>query len=96
MTRRQSQLALRRRELIARAAAQRAELARRLGPWKPAFAVADRGVEGVRFLRRHPALWAGTLAFLIALRPMRAFTWLRRGWTAWRLVRSARRRWLGE
>ena len=43
--------------------------------------------------RRHPWIVAGGVALLVALSPRRAFDWLMKGWTAWRLYRGARRWW---
>lgn len=92
MNRRLIELAERRERLVAKAALQRDELARRAAPWKGVLAVADRGVEAVRYLRRHPGLVAGAVGLFVALRPARAFSWLRRGWSAWRMWRKLRQR----
>jgi hypothetical protein len=92
MNRRLIELAERRERLVAKAALQRAELARHAVPWKGVFAVADKGVEAARYLRRHPGLVAGAVGFFVALRPRRALAWLRRGWSVWRMVQKLRQR----
>jgi len=44
-------------------------------------------------VREQPWIAAVAVAFLVALRPRRAFGWLMRGWGAWRMYRSALRWW---
>lgn len=92
MSRRLIELAERRARLVERIAAQRGDLAAGLAPVKRLLGVADKGVEAVRWMKRHPAVLAGAVALSVALRPRSAFTWLKRGWTAWRLVRRLRAR----
>jgi hypothetical protein len=86
------ELAERRERLVALAALQRSEFSRNLSPLKAGCAVADKGVMALRYLQQHPALVAGGVALLVALRPRKAFGWLRRGWFAWRLVQKLRQR----
>lgn len=90
------ELAERREQLVARIALQRIELSGHLAPWKGVCAVADKGMDAVRFVRRHPAWMAGAAAFVLALRPRKALAWMRRGWTAWKLIRNLRQRLAGE
>lgn len=85
-----NRLAERRERLIAEAAAQRVALARGIEPWRAPLALADQGLAALRAVRRHPVLFAGGIALLIALKPARAGAWLRRGWTAWLLLRKLR------
>lgn len=92
MNKRLIELAERRERLTAKIELQRGELARHVAPWKGVFAVADKGVEAVRYLRQHPGLVAGAVGFLVALRPRRAITWLRRGWSMWKMVQKVRQR----
>ncbi|MHB9103314.1 MAG: YqjK family protein [Sulfuricella sp.] len=74
------ELSRRRAELVARSAAQRAELGELCHVWRVPLAIADRGVTVWRFLRVHPALLVGLgVAFAVA-RPRRAVKWLGRGW----------------
>lgn len=92
MSRRLIELAERRERLIALAASQRSEFSRSISPFKAGFAVADKGVMAVRYLQAHPALVAGGVGLFVALRPRKAFAWMRRGWFAWRMVQKLRQR----
>lgn len=92
MNARLTELAERRATLVARAATQRAELSQAAAPWRGPLAVVDRGLAAVRYLGSHPALLVGVVAFVAALRPMRAAKWLRRGWLAWRMALAVKRR----
>lgn len=91
MNRKLTRLAERRRQLVARAAAQRTALAHDLAPWRARLALADRGIAALRYLRRHPALMVGAALLLVALRPRRVGTWLQRGWVVWQIGRRLRR-----
>lgn len=86
------ELAERRERLVARIAMQRGELARHAAPLKVVLSVADKGVAVVRFLQRHPGLVAGAVGLFVALRPRRAFVWLGRGWSLWKVVQRLRQR----
>lgn len=86
------ELAERRATLVARAATQRAELLQAAAPWRGPLAVVDQGLAAVRYLGSHPALLVGVVAFVAALRPMRAAKWLRRGWLMWRMALAVKRR----
>ena len=78
------ELSRRRAELVARSAAQRAELGDACHAWRVPLAIVDQGVTVWRFFRAHPSLLAGLgVAFAVA-RPRRAAKWLGRGWTVWR------------
>jgi len=92
MKRKRIQLAARRQQLVALAAAQRTILANDMEPWRARLALADRGVAALQYVRRHPALMLGAALLLAALRPRRTGTWLQRGWLVWQLGRRLRRR----
>lgn len=92
MNKRLIELAERRERLVATIELQRGALARQVAPWRGVLSVADRGVEAVRYLKQHPGLVAGAVGFFVALRPHRAFTWLKRGWSVWKMVQKVRRR----
>lgn len=92
MKRKRTQLAARRQQLVALAAAQRTILANDMEPWRARLALADRGVAALQYVRRHPALMLGAALLLAALRPRRTGTWLQRGWLVWQLGRRLRRR----
>ncbi|MCU0810809.1 MAG: YqjK-like family protein [Thiobacillaceae bacterium] len=59
-------------------------------PWRARLALVDRGVNVVRYVRRHPALLAGAALLLVALRPQHAVKWLQRGWLVWQVGRRLR------
>jgi hypothetical protein len=86
------ELAERRERLVAKIALQRGELARHAAPWQGVCAMADKGVAAARFLQRHPGLVAGVVGLFVALRPRRAFAWLGRGWSLWKVVQRLRQR----
>jgi len=65
------ELADQRASLVARAAAQRAELSQALASWRRPLALADQGFAAARYLRSNPMLLGGVVAFLVALRPWR-------------------------
>lgn len=83
------ELAEQRAVLVARAAAQRAELSQALASWRGPLGVADQGWAAVRYLRSNPMLLGGVAAFLVGLRPWRLLKWLPPGWLTWRLARMA-------
>ena len=63
-----SELTQRRSELLARIALQREQMTEIKTEWDAPLAVADQGVAAVHFLRRHPLLVAGTMAFVVIRR----------------------------
>jgi len=81
-------LAERREHLVVQAAAQRNALAQDMAPWRAPLALADRGVEAVRTIRRHPALLLGAAFLFAAIRPKRAGQWTRYLWIGWQLGRK--------
>jgi hypothetical protein len=92
MNRKLTQLAERREHLVAQAAAQRTALAQNAAPWRAPLALADRGVEALRTIRRHPGWLLGAALLLAALRPGRAGRWTRLAWVGWQVGRSVFRR----
>ncbi|MES2370308.1 MAG: YqjK-like family protein [Pseudomonadota bacterium] len=83
-----TELAERRKRLVAQAAAQRTALAQNAAPWRARLALADRGVEALRTIRRHPAWLLGATLLLVALRPGRAGRWTRFAWVGWQVGRK--------
>jgi hypothetical protein len=69
MNQKLTQLAERRRRLVAQAAGQRTALAHDLEPWRARLALVDQGVAVFRTIGRHPALMVGAALLLLALRP---------------------------
>ncbi len=89
------QLAERRATLLERSAAQRAHLSQALAPWRAPLAMVEQGLTVVNYVRGHPALLVGVVAFVAVLRPRRGARWLGRGWLAWRVVLAVERSLLG-
>jgi YqjK-like protein len=87
--RRLAQIHARRERLLAKAAAQRDEVALLLAPWQAPLAVADRGVAVATYLRAHPSIVLVAVAALVVLSPKRAFRWARRAFSVWRGYRWA-------
>jgi hypothetical protein len=93
MRRRLIALAEERTLLRQRAAEERDVIDGFLGRGDDAAAIGLRVHGLLEELRRRPLWVAAGAAFLIALRPRRALSWLAKGWSAWRLYRGAAR-WL--
>ncbi len=91
MNQKLTQLAERRRRLVAQAAAQRTALAHNLEPWRARLALADKGVLVFRHIGRHPVLMVGAALLLLAWRPRSVGKWLQRGWVVWQIGRRLRR-----
>ncbi len=85
-------LAERREHLLAQAAAQRTALAQHAAPWRAPLALADRGVEALRTVRRHPGWLLAAVLLLVALRPGRAGKLTRFAWVGWQVGRRVLRR----
>lgn len=82
-------LQLRREALRLRSAELRLSIAHDLQSLQAPAAVIDRGLQGLRWLRAHPALPIGAAVALAVLRPRRALRWGSRLWWGWRLWRRA-------
>jgi hypothetical protein len=83
------ELAEKRAALVARVAAQRAELSQALSSWRAPLTAVDQSWALVRYLGKYPLLLAGAVAFLVAVRPFRMAKWLPPGWLLWRIARMA-------
>ncbi len=83
-----TRLAERRERLVAQSAEQRIALAQNAAPWRAPLALADRGVEALRTIRRHPGLLLAATLALVALRPGRAERWTRFAWVGWQVGRK--------
>ena len=77
----------RRGELIARAAAQRTELAMALGWLRTPLALADKGVAAVGLIRKHPRISVAVVTAVVAIYPRRALGLAQRAFLLWRGVR---------
>ncbi|QDX82275.1 hypothetical protein B9N43_14105 [Denitratisoma sp. DHT3] len=89
MNQRDLELALRKQRLQLHSAALRHRIAADAAGLAPAFAVADRLGDGLRWLREHPRWVVGGLVALLVARPRAALRWGRRGWFVWRVARRA-------
>jgi YqjK-like protein len=89
VNRRLDQIAVRRERLLAKAAAQREEVALLLTPWHAPLAVADKGLSVAAYLRAHPSIVIVAVAALVVLSPKRAYRWARRSFAVWRGYRWA-------
>ena len=90
MNQNMTRLAERRERLVAQAAAQRTALAQDIEPWRTPLAWADRGLEMLSVLKRHPVWIVASVAAFASLRINRAGKWLQRGWITWQVVQKLR------
>lgn len=86
-------IAERRQKLILSASEQRKQLIQNIEPLRAPLAIADRGLEIIRYFRENPLLMVGTTALLGIVRPLRYTKWFHAGWFAFKLTRNLRR-WL--
>jgi hypothetical protein len=85
-----ARLAARRSRLLDRIADQRAELARAAAPLQARLRLADQGITAFRSLRRRPGLIVLGALLVVAVRPRRVYTWLKRGWRVWKIGQALR------
>ena len=88
MKQRLAVLACRRRELLEKIEAQRREVADISRQWKRPLALADTGLNAVRFINRHPVLWASAMAAFMALRRKGVVGLVQDGWQRLRRIIS--------
>jgi hypothetical protein len=91
VTTRLLELATRHGALKARIDEQRRTLTKQAIPLEAAFAQGDRVLEGVDWLKHHPAAVVAAVATVVVARPRRAWRWAKRGffvWRGWQAVRS--------
>lgn len=85
------ELATRHGALQARIAEQRHQLVRHAAPLEAALAKGDLVLDGVDWLKHHPAAVGVAVATVAVARPKRAFRWARQGfflWRGWQAVKS--------
>lgn len=82
------EIARRKERLIARAESQRAAIAANFRQLQGPIGVVDRGLEIVRFLRRHPLLVAAVIAAVVAFRRRGLDSVASRALSVWRIWRS--------
>ncbi len=80
----------RKARLVERIGHQRQRLAADVLALQPVFSIADRGIALAGTVHRHPGWVAAGAGIVLALRPRRAFSLLRRGLVAWRTWKWAR------
>lgn len=88
-----SALRAQRTELLARAGAEREQLARYVTRAETATVWLDRVVRLLEEAKRRPFWFVGGVAALIALRPKRALRLVASGWSLWQATRSLRSLW---
>ena len=85
------ELATRHGALKARIDAQRLQLAHHAVPLEKALLVGDKALEGVDWLKHHPAAVGAAVAAVVIARPKRAWRWARRGifvWRGWQTLKN--------
>src|SRR5205085_11516532 len=90
--RRIDELQARRARLVARAQAERSQIAGSLQPVAGIARIVDLGWDAVRWLRERPLIVAAALAFALAAGPRRGVSLIRLAlgaWQAWRWVGRA-------
>ena len=76
-----------RERLLALCAAQRDELVVLTQELAGPIKVADRAIDGVRYLRDHPLVLAGAVGLLAVMQRRGMWKWAKRGFVAWRTYR---------
>lgn len=82
----------RRSRLIAQAAAQRVAVAANIEPLRRPFALADKALDAVRYIKRHPVLLVGGVVLFALWRPGGIAAKLQRAFMAWQFVAKLRNR----
>lgn len=77
-------LAMRHGALKARIEEQRRTLARHAAPLEAALGRGDAALQGVNWLKHHPAAIAAAVAAVVIFRPKAAWRWAKRGFFVWR------------
>lgn len=85
-----TRIAQRRAELVARAAGQRATLARHVDVWRRPLTFVDKGLSVIRYVGNHPAWILGGALAPVAVQPGRLGSWLRRGFLVFQVVNRLR------
>ena len=92
MNQRLLELATRHGVLKARIEEQRRRLAGQAAPLEAACARGDQVMQGVDWLKHHPAAIVVAVAAAVVAKPRRAWQWAKRGffvWRSWQAVKSS-------
>lgn len=81
----------RRKRLVARSDAQRAELARSYAGLSRAMKFLDQGYLAAKYVGNHPPLLLGTIGAIAALQRRRIARWLTKGWPTWLITLTVKR-----
>ena len=87
------ELHARRGALIEQAASERERISAALVRADAAGSWIDAAVNAAGKARQYPLLLAAGAAFLVALRPGRALSWLMKGWSLYQIVRRGMSLW---
>jgi hypothetical protein len=89
-------LAMRHGALKARIGEQRRTLSDHVQPLEVALARGDAALQGVNWLKHHPAAIAVAVAAVVIFRPKAAWRWTKRGLVVWRGWQAIRNTLLGD
>jgi len=84
-------LAMRHGALKARIDEQRRLLGQHVAPLESALARGDAALQGVDWLKQHPAAVVAAVAAVVVVRPKAAWRWAKRGffvWRGWQAIRN--------
>ena len=90
MQKRLESISEKRERLVKQAADQRLSLVENIRPLQSSMHLADKGLNVVRYVKKHPVLLLGIVALFGLLRPTRAVKWLRTSWIAAFAIRGLR------
>ncbi len=86
------ELATRHGALKARIDAQRLQLARHSAPLESALSVGDKALDGIDWIKHHPAEVGVAIAVVVISGPKRAWRWTKRGifvWRGWQSLKNS-------
>ena len=88
---RKQEISRRREDLVARNDSYRYQIADAFQQLQPRIDYVEAVVRFVNSVRANVAILSGIVALLTLHSPNMAFSWVRRGWVLWQLVRRIRR-----
>ena len=88
---RKQEISRRREDLVARNDSYRYQIADAFQQLQPRIDYVEAVVRFVNSVRANVAILSGIVALLTLRSPNMAFSWVRRGWVLWQLVRRIRR-----